>query len=646
MHSMALITVFRMHSPDRQPGSLLRSSSVCLCGMQEQGRQTGRQGEESMVLLNAENISKSYTEKPLLKNISLSISENEKTGLIGVNGTGKSTLLRILAGTEEADSGKITRTRGITVSYLPQNPPYDPELSVDEQAERYLREINETTPEYQCRSMMTKLGITDFDARMGELSGGQRKRVALAAVLCTDADLIILDEPTNHMDNGVIDWLESFLKSSRSSIFMITHDRYFLDNVTDRIVEIDNGSIYSYEGNYDYYLQARAAREESLLASERKRAAMYKKELAWIRRGARARTTKAKSHIERFEELRDSRLVIDDSRLEMNAASSRLGKKIIEIEGLCKSFDGKKLIEDFSYTLIRNDRIGIIGDNGSGKSTLLKMIMGEIEPDAGSISLGETVKIGYFSQETHVFDPEQRVIKYVEGISDNVKTDDGYVSATQMLERFLFKGDKQSVKIGRLSGGEKRRLYLLSILMQAPNVLIFDEPTNDLDITTLAILEDYLDSFPGALIVVSHDRYFLDRLCTRTFSFEGNGIVRQYPGGWTDTMKAKEFEALKKELEEKPPAPVQKKKERRSSRGEKLRFTFKEQKEFETIDGEIEALENRMSEIDREMAGATDDYKKLQALSEERETIETQLEEKTERWVYLNELAEKIENQR
>ncbi|MBR2735759.1 MAG: ABC-F family ATP-binding cassette domain-containing protein [Firmicutes bacterium] len=598
-----------------------------------------------MVLLNAENISKSYTEKPLLKNISLSISENEKTGLIGVNGTGKSTLLRILAGAEEADSGKITRTRGITVSYLPQNPPYDPELSVDEQAERYLREINETTPEYQCRSMMTKLGITDFDARMGELSGGQRKRVALAAVLCTDADLIILDEPTNHMDNGVIDWLESFLKSSRSSIFMITHDRYFLDNVTDRIVEIDNGSIYSYEGNYDYYLQARAAREESLLASERKRAAMYKKELAWIRRGARARTTKAKSHIERFEELRDSRLVIDDSRLEMNAASSRLGKKIIEIEGLCKSFDGKKLIEDFSYTLIRNDRIGIIGDNGSGKSTLLKMIMGEIEPDAGSISLGETVKIGYFSQETHVFDPEQRVIKYVEGISDNVKTDDGYVSATQMLERFLFKGDKQSVKIGRLSGGEKRRLYLLSILMQAPNVLIFDEPTNDLDITTLAILEDYLDSFPGALIVVSHDRYFLDRLCTRTFSFEGNGIVRQYPGGWTDTMKAKEFEALKKELEEKPPAPVQKKKERRSSRGEKLRFTFKEQKEFETIDSEIEALEDRMSEIDREMAGATDDYKKLQELSEERKTVETQLEEKTERWVYLNELAEKIENQ-
>ncbi len=598
-----------------------------------------------MVLLNAENISKSYTEKPLLKNIDLSISENEKTGLIGINGTGKSTLLRILAGVEDPDSGKVTRTRGITVSYLPQNPAYDPELTVSEQAERYLRAINETTPEYQCRSMMTKLGITDFDARMGELSGGQRKRVALAAVLCTDADLIILDEPTNHMDNDVIDWMETFLRSCRSAIFMITHDRYFLDNVTDRIVEIDHGSVHSYDGNYDYYLQAKAAREESALASERKRAAMYKKELAWIRRGARARTTKAKSHIERFEELRDSRLVIDDSSLEINAASSRLGKKIIEIEGLCKSYEGRKLIEDFTYTLVRNDRIGIIGDNGSGKSTLLKMIIGEVEPDAGRVSLGETVKIGYFSQETQVFDPEQRVIKYAEGISDNVKTDDGYVSASQMLERFLFKGDKQSIKIGRLSGGEKRRLYLLSILMQAPNVLIFDEPTNDLDITTLAILEDYLDSFPGALIVVSHDRYFLDRLCTRTFSFEGNGIVRQYPGGWTDTMKAKEFEALKKELEKKPPAPAPKKKERRSERPGKLRFSFKEQKEFETIDGEIEALEGRLNEIDREMSDSADDYKKLQELSEEREDVEKQLEEKTERWVYLNELAEKIDNQ-
>ena len=598
-----------------------------------------------MVLLNAENISKSYTEKPLLKNISLSISENEKIGLIGVNGTGKSTLLRILAGAEQPDSGTITRTNGITVSYLPQNPDYNPAMTVIEQAESYLRRINETTPTYQCRSLMTRLGITEFDARMDELSGGQRKRVALAAVLCTDADLVILDEPTNHMDNSVIDWMESFLKSYNGAIFMITHDRYFLDNVTDRIIEIDNGTAYSYDGNYDYYLEAKAAREESLLATERKRAAMYKKELAWIRRGARARTTKAKSHIERFEELRDSKLVIDDTSLEMNAASSRLGKKIIEIDSLCKSYGDRCLIRDFTYTVLRNDRIGIIGDNGSGKSTLLKMILGEVQPDSGTISIGETVKIGYFSQETQIFDPEQRVIRFAAGISDNVRTADGYVSATQMLDRFLFRGEKQSMKIGRLSGGEKRRLYLLSILMQAPNVLVFDEPTNDLDITTLTVLEDYLDSFPGALIIVSHDRYFLDRLCTRTFSFEGDGTVRQYPGGYTDTMKAKEFEALRKELEEKPASPAQKKKDWRSSREKKLRFTFQEKKEFETIDEDIEKLEARLVEIDRAIASETDDYKKLQELTEERSATEAELENKTERWVYLNELAEKIQQQ-
>lgn len=600
-----------------------------------------------MVLVNAENISKSYTEKPLLKDISLSISENEKTGLIGVNGTGKSTLLRILAGKEAPDSGKLTYTNGITIAWLPQNPPYDAQLTVSEQAEQYLRQINETTPDYQCRALMTKLGISDFDARMGELSGGQRKRVALAAVLCTDADLMILDEPTNHMDNNVIDWMENHLKSCRSAIFMITHDRYFLDNVTNRIVEIDHGSVYSYEGNYDYYLEAKAAREESALASERKRAAMYKKELAWIRRGARARTTKAKSHIQRFEELRDSKLIIDDAALEMDAASSRLGKKIIEIEDLEKSYGGRILIRDFTYTVLRNDRIGIIGDNGSGKSTLLKMIMGEVEPDQGTISVGETVKIGYFSQETQMFDPEQRVIKYAAGISDSVRTSDGSVSATQMLERFLFRGDKQSVRIGQLSGGEKRRLYLLGILMQAPNVLIFDEPTNDLDITTLAVLEDYLDGFPGALIIVSHDRYFLDRLCTRTFSFEGDGVVRQYPGGYTDTMKAKEFEVLRRELEEKPQSAAPKKKERRQSQNssQKLRFSYMEKKEFETIDEDIEALETQLAEIDESIAATVDDYKKLQELTEERSAVEAALEEKTERWVYLNELAEKIASQ-
>ncbi|MDD7408607.1 MAG: ABC-F family ATP-binding cassette domain-containing protein [Anaerovoracaceae bacterium] len=600
-----------------------------------------------MILVNADNISKSYTEKPLLTGVNLSIHEGEKVGLIGVNGTGKSTLLRIIAGAEEPDSGKVTYTNNIKKAYLPQNPDYEGKLTVSEQAARYLEMLGGNTPDYICRSMMTKLGINDFDAQMGTLSGGQRKRVALAAVLCVEADLIILDEPTNHMDNGVIDWLEDYLTSYKGAVFMITHDRYFLDRVTRRIVEIDNGSLYSYEGNYDYYLEAKAAREESALASERKRATLYKKELAWIRRGARARSTKAKSHIERFEELRDSKLIIDKTEMNMDAASSRLGKKIIEIENVSKSYEDRKLIDDFSYTVLRNDRIGIIGDNGSGKSTLLKMIVGQIKPDSGTITIGETVKIGYFSQESEDLDPDQRVIKYAEGISDNVKTSDGYMSASQMLERFLFPSIKHSVRIGQLSGGEKRRLSLLGVLMQAPNVLIFDEPTNDLDISTLTVLEDYLDSFAGAVIIVSHDRYFLDRLCVRTFSFEGNGVIRMYNGGYTDTMKMKEYEELKKELEEKPAKKAEKKSVKREHQ-KKLKFTYMEQKEYETIDDDIAELEEKIADVDRQLAAesGTSDYKKLQELTDERSALNRELDEKTDRWVYLNELAEKIEQQR
>ena len=598
-----------------------------------------------MILVNAENISKSYTEKPLLDNVSLSIHEGDKIGLIGVNGTGKSTLLRIIAGVEDPDSGTVTYTNNIKKAYLPQNPEYDGELTAFEQALKYLKELDSSTPDYVCRAMMTKLKITDFDALMKNLSGGQRKRVALAAVLCVDSDLIILDEPTNHMDNGVIDWLEDFLVQYKGAVFMITHDRYFLDRVTSKIFEIDHGSLFSYEGNYDYYLEAKAAREESALASERKRAALYKKELAWIRRGARARSTKAKSHIERFEELRDSKLIIDKSEMTMDAVSSRLGKKIIEIEGISKSFGGKKLIENFTYTVLRNDRIGIIGDNGCGKSTLLKMIIGEIEPDSGTISIGDTVKIGYFSQESEELDPDQRVIKYAESISDNVRTGDGVMSASQMLERFLFPSEKHSVKIGRLSGGERRRLNLLGVLMRAPNVLIFDEPTNDLDIETLTVLEDYLDSFAGAVIIVSHDRYFLDRLCVRTFSFEGNGVIRMYNGGYTDTMKAKEYEALKEELYEKPAPKGTKKAARHGEHQKKLKFTFKEQKEYETIDDDIAGLEDKIAAVDKEMAEAseTGDYVKLQELTEKRGDLSRELDEKTDRWVYLNELAEKIE---
>lgn len=612
-----------------------------------------------MILVNADKINKSYTEKPLLKDISLSIHEGEKIGLIGVNGTGKSTLLRIVAGIEPPDSGRITYTNNIKKAMLPQHPEYNANLTVSEQAAAYMQQIDPTVPEFTCRSMMTKLGIRDFDARMGDLSGGQRKRVAMAAVLSTGADLLILDEPTNHMDNEVITWLEDFLVKFRGAVFMITHDRYFLDRVTTKIFEIDNGALYAYEGNYDYYLEAKAAREDMLLATERKRATLYKKELAWIRRGARARSTKAKSHIERFEELRDSKLIIDDSSLSIGTASSRLGKKIIEIEDLCKAYGDKKLIENFTYTVLRNDRIGIIGDNGCGKSTLLKMILGEVEPDSGIISIGETVKIGYFSQDTQVWDPNQRIIKYVEGISDNVRTDDGWLSASQMLERFLFPSSKHSIPIGRLSGGEKRRLYLLSILMQAPNVLIFDEPTNDLDIATLTVLEDYLDEFSGAVIIVSHDRYFLDRLCIRTFSFEGDAVIKHYPGGYTDAMKAKELAALTAEMnasagknnsgasnaKSSTASSGSSDGSRRPERQKKLKFTFQEKKEFETIDDDIASLEQQIADTDAEMSGIINDYVKLQELTAKRSELSDMLDEKTERWLYLNDLAERIENQ-
>lgn len=603
-----------------------------------------------MILINADKINKSYTADPLLKDISLSIHESEKIGLIGVNGAGKSTLLRIIAGVEIPDSGKITRTNGIKLAYMPQNPPFDSELSVEDQSEHYLRQIDSSIDSFKCRSILTKLGIYDFNAKMGKLSGGQRKRVALAAVLSSEADLLILDEPTNHMDNEVIAWMEDFLRKSRCALLMITHDRYFLDNATNRIIEIDDSCLFSYDGNYDYYLEARSSRIDNMIAGERKRAALYKKELAWIRRGARARSTKAKSRVERFEELRDSKLSIDDSSLKLGTLSERLGKKIIEIQNLCKSFGDIKIIQDFTYTVLRNDRIGIIGDNGIGKSTLLKMIIGEDEPDSGNITIGETVKIGYFSQDTYVFDEKMRVIDYVSQISNEIHTDEGTFSAGQMLERFLFIGPKQSVPIGRLSGGEKRRLYLLGILMQAPNVLIFDEPTNDLDIQTLTILEDYLDAFAGAVIAVSHDRYFLDRLCRRTFAFMGNGIIREFIGGYTDTQNAIQLEQLEVEIRNSASAPSVESAAvgdgGRRRHQEKLKFSFKEQKEFETIDSDIESLEKSISELDTEISTVTTDYTKLHELTEKRKSLELELESKTERWLYLNELAEQIEMQK
>lgn len=597
-----------------------------------------------MVLLTCENIRKSYTEKPLITDVSISIHDTDKIGFVGVNGTGKSTLLKILAGEMEQEGGKITKSRELSMGYLPQNPPWDENLTALQQVMADIQKAGGTVEEYQCKAMLSKLGLRDYDIPMSILSGGQRKRVAMAAVLARKTNLLILDEPTNHMDNDVIEWLEEFLKAYKGAIFMITHDRYFLDRVTNQIVELERGRLVRYEGNYDAYLEAKASRAEMAFAAERKRLAVYKKELAWIRRGAQARTTKAKGRIQRFEELKESKLEIDDSSLEMDAVSSRLGKKIIELKGIRKSYGEKILIRDFSYTVLRRDRIGIIGPNGCGKSTLLKILMGQVQPDSGTVEIGQTVKIGYFSQENEALDPNKRVIKYIEEISNQIRTKEGTFSASQMLERFLFPPHMHSVAIGRLSGGEKRRLYLLRILMQAPNVLVFDEPTNDLDIDTLTVLEDYLDEFPGAVLIVSHDRYFLDRLTIRTFAFEGEGRIGHYNGGYTDWLLQHRKQEAQREAERASaktsrPDKVQDRKPRKK----KLKFSYQEAKEYETIEEDITALEEKLTEIEMQMNENARDFGKLSQLAAEKETLDSQLTEKMERWEYLSELAQRIE---
>ncbi len=589
-----------------------------------------------MVLLTCENLKKSYTEKPLLEDISMSIHEGDKIGFVGVNGTGKSTLLKLIAGVMEPEGGNITRSGQLKAGYLAQNPPFEEELTVLRQAMEYIRQAGRSVEEYRCKAMLTKLGLGDYEALMGTLSGGQKKRVAMAAVLVQETNLLILDEPTNHMDSDMIQWLEDFLKSYKGAIFMITHDRYFLDRVTNQIVEIEKGRLVRYAGNYDSYLEAKASREEMALASERKRQAIYKKELAWIRRGAQARSTKAKGRIQRFEALEAGKLVSDDSALEINGVSSRLGRKIIELKSISKRYGNKKLIEDFSYMILRNDRIGIIGPNGCGKSTMLNLIVGKTAPDRGSVETGETVKIGYFSQENEALDASKRIIKYVEEIAGSIQTKDGVLSASQMLERFLFPPHMHSVQIGRLSGGEKRRLYLLSVLMQAPNVLIFDEPTNDLDIDTLTVLEDYLDDFPGAVIIVSHDRYFLDRLALRVFVFEGEGRIGHYMGGYSDWLEQRKTEGAKE--------PAKKKSEpRRRVQKRKLRFTYQEAREYETIEDDISELEEKISDLEASMAQNAADFVKLRELSEEKDALDEALLEKMERWEYLSHLAQRIE---
>ena len=615
-----------------------------------------------MILLNAEKISKGYSDRQLLDGCSLAVGQGDKIGLIGVNGTGKSTLLKVMAGVDFSDSGTVTRSGGVRVAYLPQNPEFAPETTVLQQvmtgvaidkARAKEAKVVQQADEYQCKSILTQLGLSDYDQPIGQLSGGQKRRVALACALAAESEVLILDEPTNHIDSEMVDWLESYLKRYQGAILMVTHDRYFLERVVNRIVELDRGKLYSYPANYSQYLELKAQREEMALATERKRQSLYRKELAWIQRGARARSTKAQFRVDRFEELKKPGYVPDQSKLEVSALSSRLGKKIIEIEQISKSFDGKVLVKDFSYNLLRGDRVGIIGPNGYGKTTLVRMICGLLEPDEGRIVRGETVRIGYFSQESFAgedFDPTVKAIDYIRHISQEIQTPEGTLTAAQMMEKFLFPVDLQYTEIGRLSGGERRRLYLLRVLMEAPNVLVLDEPTNDLDIETLAVLEDYLEQFPGVVIAVSHDRYFLDKLMNHVFVLAGNGEVRHYTGGYADyradVAAERQRLAAQQRLDSQPlPNSSLKKTSGGRSHQEKLKFSFKEQREYEEIDGVIAGLEEKIAQTEALIAQNASDYAALQELTAEKEELETQLAAKMERWVYLNDLAERIEAQ-
>lgn len=595
-----------------------------------------------MILLNAEGISKSYSEKILLDNVSLGINEGDKIGLIGVNGTGKSTFLKILAGVNEAEAGTVITGNGVRIGYLPQNPDFDGDKTILEQAMAGVSPAEQEAKEFQVKNILTRLGLSDYEQKIGVLSGGQKKRVAMAAALAAETELLILDEPTNHIDSSMVDWLESYLAAYKGAIFMITHDRYFLERVANKIVELDHGKLYSYPANYSKYLELKSQREEMELASQRKRQSLLRKELEWIQRGARARGTKARFRVERYEELSNAPTIEEDAKMEISASFSRMGRKTIEIENISKAYGDKVLIKDFSYLLRRDDRLGILGPNGCGKSTLLKMIAGKIQPDSGSIVLGETVKLGYFSQECEEMDLNQRPIDYIKDIAVEVETPNGTLSASQLMETFLFDSTLQYTTIGRLSGGERRRLYLLGILMEAPNILILDEPTNDLDIQTLTILEDYLESYAGAVIVVSHDRYFLDKVVDHIFAYEGNGSIRQYNGGYTDYYTLHKEEE-KKEKQEK--AAVQSTRASRTTLPPKLKFTFKEQKEFETIDEDIAALEEKIEQADKDMKKASADFVRLQELMDEKAQLEEQLAEKMERWVYLNDLNDRIQAQ-
>lgn len=611
-----------------------------------------------MNIINLENITKTYTERKLLDKASFYLAEGEKVGIIGINGTGKSTLLKIIAGIEEPDEGSVVRANHIVVRYLPQNPVFDGNMTILEAVLAGADVSDSWMVESDAKSLLTKLGITDFTQKVGELSGGQRKRLALVAAVVVPCDVLILDEPTNHLDSAMSDWLEDFLKKWRGALVMVTHDRYFLDAVCSRIVEIDKGAVYSYDTNYSGYLERKAAREESAEASERKRQSILRKEIEWMKRGARARSTKQKGRIKRFEEMQGETVPQQDGQVEIGSVSTRMGRTTVELEHISKSYGERVLIRDFSYIFLKADRIGFIGPNGSGKTTLMKMIDGRVEPDAGTITIGQTIKIGYYTQEIEnskdagiaYMDPEEKVIDYIRNTAEYVRTTEGLVSATMMLERFLFPSSQQYSPIGKLSGGEKRRLNLLRVLMEAPNVLILDEPTNDLDIKTLTILEDYLDSYDGIVIAVSHDRYFLDRVVRRIFAFEGDGEIRQYEGGYTDYRNRLEEEGRQMPGMSQSTASAETGTQTSTvpdskatwTSEKKLKFSYKEQREYETIEDDIAALEQKVEDLDNEMAANATNAAKLRELMEEKEKTEAALEEKMERWEYLEELAAKI----
>lgn len=601
-----------------------------------------------MNILNIEHVSKIFGDKKIFDDVSYGIQEGDKIGIIGLNGTGKTTMLNIIAGLEEADEGQIIQQNGIRLAYLSQNPEFPADATV---LSYVLDGIDsfDWTAQSEAKSALNQLGITDHDQPVEHLSGGQRKKVALAKVLTGSFDILLLDEPTNHLDSEMLTWLEEYLNRYKGVVIMVTHDRYFLDKVTNKILEISHGKLYSYEANYSKFLEMKAQREEMELASERKRQSVLRMELEWAKRGCRARSTKQRARLERLEALKAGKPLVVEQTLELDSVETRMGKKTVELHQITKSYGDRTLIRDFDYIVLRNQRLGFVGPNGCGKSTILKMIAGLVEPDQGQVEIGETVKIGYFAQEIPDMNTDRRVIDYIKDIAEYVPTRDGRITASQMLERFLFTPDMQYAPVSKLSGGEQKRLYLLSVLIAAPNCLILDEISNDMDIPTLTILEDYLNSFSGIVITVSHDRYFLDNVVDRIFELDGQGNLQQYEGGYTDYIEARKTRQVLQNTDTVEPKKEKKEntgKDWKQNRPVKLKFSYKEQKEYETIDEDIAKLEQKIENLDREMLANATNSLKLSQLSEEKEAAEQELEEKMDRWVYLNDLAEKIDAQK